>query len=613
MFKKLSLRKCKQKYSVSVMSVKQKGVFWFFLLLWALSLGSFWRWWLEPSHVVTAPTFIFNTLLLIWFTGQVGWYLFFVGRMREPDPECDVPRGRVAIIVTKAPSEPWPVVQQTLEWMRLQDFSYEYDVWLADESPSTEVYKWCAANDVNISCRRDISGYHNQKWPRRTRCKEGNLAFFYDKFGYENYDYVVQLDADHVPSPTYLKEMVRPFADPRVGYVAAPSICDKNADESWAARSRLYAEASMHGSLQAGYHDGFAPLCIGSHYAVRTAALKQAGGLGPELAEDHSTTLLISAAGWKGAFAFQAFAHGDGPACLPDLVTQEFQWCRSLVNVFLNWLPKYWGQLPARLKVEFAFAELWYVLLSLTMLAGHALPVIALVTRTPWANVSLLEYYAYAIGLTMITAALGDWVRKNGWFRPVDAKLISWEMMLFQLIRWPWTLLGVVYAVVDTVTKKEFAFKVTPKGVVGARPLPAKVLLPYLVIAAIEAGTALLVPDAGRATGYYYLAITCAIAYTVATLTVIGLHVYENREWVRLPRLTLPGIASSAPDLDPAHVSWTSLVGKPALQAAAVLAIALAALALRRDRVAYAVLPPQTQVALAEQAELMRTLVTAAP
>ena len=85
-----------------------------------------------------------------------------------------------------------------------------------------------------------------------------------------------------------------------VGYVSAPSICAANAATSWAARTRLHTEAAFHGLFQTGYTRAFAPMCIGSHYAVRTKALQRAGGLGPELAEDHSTSLLINAAGWRG-------------------------------------------------------------------------------------------------------------------------------------------------------------------------------------------------------------------------------------------------------------------------------------------------------------------------
>jgi len=79
---------------------------------------------------------------------------------------------------------------------------------------------------------------------------------------YDSYDIVSQLDADHPPSPTYLAEMVRGFADPEVGYVSAPSICANNEDESWAARTRLHTEAGFHGIFQAGYSAVLPPMCI---------------------------------------------------------------------------------------------------------------------------------------------------------------------------------------------------------------------------------------------------------------------------------------------------------------------------------------------------------------
>jgi cellulose synthase/poly-beta-1,6-N-acetylglucosamine synthase-like glycosyltransferase len=76
--------------------------------------------------------------------------------------------------------------------------------------------------------------YQNTRWPGREKCKEGNLRYFYEVMGgYDRYDFVSQFDADHVPDPGYLAEVIRPFNDPAVGYVAAPSICDTNAARSW--------------------------------------------------------------------------------------------------------------------------------------------------------------------------------------------------------------------------------------------------------------------------------------------------------------------------------------------------------------------------------------------
>src|SRR5262245_37844252 len=313
-------------FCVPVMGPTQRGQFYGLVALWLLAAGSFLVWWFRPEHVVNVAGMALNSAVLLWLLiVQGAWYLFFLGRMRRPNPALPLPEGRVAIVVTKAPSEPWPVVRRTLEGMLAQDFPRPYDVWLADEDPDEVTRRWCAARGVRISCRKGVPGYHNAAWPRRARCKEGNLAYFYDRYGYAGYDVVAQLDADHVPEPGYLTEVVRPFADPAVGYVAAPSICDANARASWAARARLHAEAGIHGALQAGYAGGWAPVCIGSHYAVRTRALQEVGGLGPELAEDHSTTLLLNAGGWRGAFALDALAHGDGPGTLADFLTHEFQ------------------------------------------------------------------------------------------------------------------------------------------------------------------------------------------------------------------------------------------------------------------------------------------------
>ena len=97
---------------------------------------------------------------------------------------------------------------------------------------------------------------------------------------------------------------------------------------------------------------GYAPSCIGSHYAVRTEALEQVGGLGPELAEDFSTTLILTAHGWQGVFAIDAEAHGNGPDCVADCVTQDFQWARSMIRVLLTVFPHYWKGLSFRAKLK---------------------------------------------------------------------------------------------------------------------------------------------------------------------------------------------------------------------------------------------------------------------
>ena len=541
------------RHLVPLLTRAQRWMLRALIVVWAASMASASVWWAQPRHWGSVVGMGINSALLaVELVILPIWFYVWLSRMKRPDRRLAVPALRTAIIVTKAPSEPWSVVQETLEAMLAQDYPHPYDVWLADEAPDETARAWCRDHDVRISTRQGIAGYHRPAWPRRTRCKEGNLAFFYDMWGYRLYDVVAQLDADHVPAPDYLQKMVTPFTDADVGYVAAPSICDRNASRSWAARGRLYAEATLHGPMQAGHSGGFAPSCIGSHYAVRTEALREIGGLGPELAEDFTTTLMMSAYGWQGVFAIDAEAHGDGPECLADAMTQEFQWSRSMMNVLLGVGHGYWDGLSRRAKLRLGFCQVWYPLFGVLMLASVLLPIGAVLLRQPLMEVGLGDFYLHVAPpmVTLVTTVL--WLRDVGCLRPRTARPVSWEMALFQLVRWPWALLGCVHALAGRVVGREFDFKVTPKGRAGMLPLPGNVVTPYLVLALISALPTILGVDPGRASGYRTLSLINAGLYLAAATAIVILHVREHPPAVRrsvisaiAPRIATTGAFSA--------------------------------------------------------------------
>lgn len=513
------------------------------IVLWALALAYFWQWWFisaKHNHLLGS---ILVTALLAWITILPLYFITVFFHAARPTGPLRIPAGsRVAMVVTKAPSEPFEVVAETLRAMLAQDVPH--DTWLADEDPSPSTLAWCRENGVFVSTRKGRADYHRQTWPRRTRCKEGNLAFFYDHYGYERYDFVSQLDADHVPEPGYLFNILRPFADPAIGYVSAPSICDRNAHESWSARGRLYVEASMHGSLQAGYNGGFAPLCIGSHYAVRTAALKEIGGLGPELAEDHSTTLFMNAHGWRGVHALDAIAHGDGPRTFADLVTQEFQWSRSLVMILLQYTPKLIGRLPLRLKLQFLFSQLWYPLYAFFLALAFVLPIVILAYGDNFVSVTYPAFLMHFLPLSLVTLVLAFWWRSSKTFRPVDGRIISWEAILFLLARWPWALAGTFAAFRDWLTGSFVDFRVTPKGSSEVDPVPLRVIAPYALISGLSILPVLVVRDAHETRGFFIFAIVNACSYLFLMAMIVIQHTRENR--VRMTsRLYRPVLACS--------------------------------------------------------------------
>jgi cellulose synthase/poly-beta-1,6-N-acetylglucosamine synthase-like glycosyltransferase len=526
MFVDVRPRRATQTFTfVRTLSARDRAVVVVLTIGWSFSLFALWVWWFSPSHNAGWAGLSINSVLLLCMTAPTGYYFLSIARLRNIDPALPVPRVRVAFVVTRAPSEQWSVARRTLEAMLVQRYPLRYDVWLCDEDPDDTIVEWCRTRGVRVSCRRGIADYHRVTWPRRTKCKEGNLAFFYDKWGYQSYDVVAQLDCDHVPEPTYLAAMVRPFIDPAVGYVAAPSICDANADGSWSARGRLHREAAWHGAIQLGHNGGLAPVCIGSHYAVRTRALQEIGGLGPELAEDFSTSFLLSSAGWEGAFAIEAEAHGDGPLTFADMLTQEFQWSRSLTVLFFELLPRHLKRMRPGLRLRFTYAVVYYPLLAVTMTLGLALPPIAVGSGVPWVNVNYVSFVAHIASIGLWPLLLTILLRRRGVLRPRYAPLLSWEGALFALTRWPYVAMGVFAA---TVRNKPITFKVTPKARTGLEPLPVRLTVPYLFLSMVLSVTALFGETYGtRAPGYIFLCIVGALFYSVVSVAVPYLHITE--------------------------------------------------------------------------------------
>jgi cellulose synthase (UDP-forming) len=494
---------------------------------WLACLVDFWVWWLQPVHLANLFGIIANSIVLFYLTCYPVFYVVAVNRLRDVNPAVAVPMLRVAFIVTRAPSEPWDVAKATLTAMLNQDFPLPYDVWLADEKPTAEILQWCSATGVIVSSRNGIEEYHRPTWPRRTKCKEGNLAYFYDHWGYRSYDVVAQLDCDHKPSATYLAEMIRPFSDPSVGYVAAPSVCDTNAAESWSARGRLYREATFHGAFQLGHSAGWSPACIGSHYAVRTAALRDIGGLGPELAEDFSTSFLLSSAGWHGAFAINAEAHGDGPTTVAAMLVQEFQWSKSLTVLFFKLVPPNLRRLSWSLRLRFLYALFFYSLLVTSTLGGVLLAPAAAITGRQWVNVNYAAFLLHWWSLSVWLIALTFLLRGRRLLRPPDAPIVSWENWLYTLARWPYIARGICSAIGYVIRPRAVTFKVTPKGKGGLESLPTRLIIPYLLVTCAFSAAALTGEAANHAVGYVFLCIVGSLMYAVVSVLIPVLHARE--------------------------------------------------------------------------------------
>ena len=433
------------------------------------------------SFMQSAPS---QMVWLVFFTAFILtdvvfhiWQLTIAHNLAVVDTSVKINGLRVAMIVTKAPSEPWSVVENTLKAMIAQDVDgYPYDVWLADEDPSAETMDWCLDQGVLISSRKGIPEYDNVDWPRRRRCKEGNLMYFYDKWGYDKYDVVFQFDSDHAPTPSYLKNSLPAFMDPAVNYVAMPNI---NKAGSWVSNARQTQEAWYYGPSQMSYSHNYMPMMTGSHYAVRTSALKEIGGIGPELDEDMNTTIMMNSRGKKGVYAGNAIAYGEGPLCLEDAQKQELQWAKSAVISFFRWrhvlIPKD-SHMPAGGIIRFFMVRTWYTIqlaFSLYMWVFIA----PLVFMNKWCSTSdkcTLSFANLVIHATPLLFA--NWgyeamARRYDWLRPVKTPFFSFDLVAYRILRPLWNTIGIMAGIFEMIFNVVPSFSVTRKGDSDTSPL----------------------------------------------------------------------------------------------------------------------------------------------
>ena len=177
------------RYLAQILTGRNRRIYLAASALWGLAAVFFWAWWLQPTHNIDTLRYVIATLCMAWlYFLQAYFIVVFLAAKRSVAPDPRPGRYRVAMVVTKTPSEPFSVLQKTLAAMLAQDFPH--DTWLADEDPAPETLAWCQENGVRVSTRKGVAAYHQATWPRRTRCKEGNLAYFYDHYGYQNYDIV---------------------------------------------------------------------------------------------------------------------------------------------------------------------------------------------------------------------------------------------------------------------------------------------------------------------------------------------------------------------------------------------------------------------------------------
>ncbi|MFF9335061.1 polysaccharide deacetylase family protein [Streptomyces albogriseolus] len=140
------------------------------------------------------------------------------------------------------------------------------------------------------------------------------------------YGIVVMMDGDTVFEPSTVRELVQPFADPRVGAVAGNA---KVGNKDSLIGAWQHIEYVMGFNLDRRMYDILRcmPTIPGAVGAFRKSALEPIGGMSDDtLAEDTDVTMALHRAGWRVVYAENARAWTEAPETVQQLWSQRYRW-----------------------------------------------------------------------------------------------------------------------------------------------------------------------------------------------------------------------------------------------------------------------------------------------
>jgi len=163
------------------------------------------------------------------------------------------------------------------------------------------------------------------------------------------------------------------------------------------------------------------------------------------------------------------------------------------------------------------------------MLSSYLLPLLALVLGVPFAHVGYAEFLGWSAPPTLSAMAVILWIKKQGLLRPADGKILSWEMVLFQLARWPWVVCAIFDAVKCSMTKTTLEWKITPKGHADKPAIPVSMFVPYIIIVIASSIIGVAHANSPYIGGYLYLTIFNILTYVLLIATIAVCHHCENQ------------------------------------------------------------------------------------
>jgi cellulose synthase (UDP-forming) len=435
------------------------------------------------------------------FNALAMWWTILVHTPHPDTPEVYAWRRRLATgdlkpsidVFITVYGEPLEIVLVTIRAAR--DMQVEHKTWVLDDGDS---------DDLRAACNEEGVGYLRRT--EHSHAKAGNINAALKRTSGE---FVVIMDADHVPSPDFLLRALPQMHDPLVAFVQTPQAFPSArglVPAGSAESQRIFYELVLPGK---NYFN--AVFCVGTNVIFRRAALEQIGGMyTASNSEDIWTSIELHRRGWRSVFVPETLARGLAPESLLSYFKQQFRWAYGAFEVLLRGGLFRRKGLTVDQRFQYMLAGVNY-LLSLAALILMCLPAVYLLfglspirsdTRT-W----LIHYMPFYLLIMLVT------VLQLGGFKP-SAIVTSIGAAPVH-----------VRALLMAILKRKVRWTVTnagPRGLPGVELVLPHVVLLLLNAVAIAVGVSTL-----RLRGTNIAGVGLSIAWAAIYVLVLGRVVAE--------------------------------------------------------------------------------------
>ncbi|MFC3300174.1 glycosyltransferase family 2 protein [Arthrobacter agilis] len=240
--------------------------------------------------------------------------------------------------------------------------------------------------------------------------KAGNLQAAFEG---TSSDHVVIFDADFVPRPDFLLELVPYMDDSRVGIVQSPQHFSTDRSMSWLERCAGATQELFYRFIQPSRDAVGGAICVGTSAVYRREALDAIGGF-PLIghSEDVYTGLHMQEQGYQLRYVPTLVSRGQSPTDVDSFIAQQYRWCEGSMSLVASNSFHNSGSLTLRQRVSFWAGFLYYIsTATVALLAPIPLLVMAFLfgqNVTPLNSLPLLG--AVVLWLIVLPAvSLGRW------------------------------------------------------------------------------------------------------------------------------------------------------------------------------------------------------------